>query len=81
MERAGRRNARNVKAVPSIELHRITTLLRKVPVAMEKNNEKGERMKICIPTETGDGTSAQVYGHFGSAPYFTICDLEDEPSK
>lgn len=33
-------------------------------------------MKICIPTETGEGKNAQVYGHFGSAPYFTIYDTE-----
>ncbi len=33
-------------------------------------------MKICIPTETGEGKSAQVYGHFGSAPFFTIYDTE-----
>ncbi|MBN2107888.1 MAG: NifB/NifX family molybdenum-iron cluster-binding protein [Deltaproteobacteria bacterium] len=33
-------------------------------------------MKICIPTETGEGKTASVYGHFGSAPYFTIYDTE-----
>lgn len=33
-------------------------------------------MKICIPTETGEGKNAQVYGHFGSAPYFTIYDTD-----
>ena len=31
-------------------------------------------MKICIPTETKDGLGAKVYGHFGSAPYFTVVD-------
>jgi len=31
-------------------------------------------MKICIPTETNEGKSAVVYGHFGSAPFFTIYD-------
>jgi len=31
-------------------------------------------MKLCIPTATKDGQDAQVYEHFGSAPYFTICD-------
>ena len=31
-------------------------------------------MRLCIPTETEDGKSAQVYGHFGSAPFFTIYD-------
>ncbi|MFH1226631.1 MAG: NifB/NifX family molybdenum-iron cluster-binding protein [Planctomycetota bacterium] len=35
-------------------------------------------MKICIPTETQDGKSAQVYGHFGSAPFFTIYDTEKD---
>ena len=35
-------------------------------------------MRICIPTETNEGKSAQVYGHFGSAPYFTIYDTENE---
>jgi predicted Fe-Mo cluster-binding NifX family protein len=33
-------------------------------------------MKICIPTETGEGKTASVYGHFGSAPYFTIYDTD-----
>ncbi len=33
-------------------------------------------MKICIPTETNEGKNAEVYGHFGSAPYFTIVDTE-----
>jgi predicted Fe-Mo cluster-binding NifX family protein len=33
-------------------------------------------MKICIPTETQEGKQAKVYGHFGSAPYFTIYDTE-----
>jgi predicted Fe-Mo cluster-binding NifX family protein len=31
-------------------------------------------MKICIPTETNKGKEAAVYGHFGSAPFFTIYD-------
>lgn len=34
-------------------------------------------MKICIPTENNEGKSAKVYGHFGSAPYFTIYDTEN----
>ncbi|MFA6600650.1 MAG: NifB/NifX family molybdenum-iron cluster-binding protein [Candidatus Omnitrophota bacterium] len=33
-------------------------------------------MKICIPTETKDGAQAKPFGHFGSAPYFTIYDTE-----
>ncbi len=33
-------------------------------------------MRICIPTETNNGLKAEVYGHFGSAPYFTIYDTD-----
>ncbi|MBP7161979.1 MAG: NifB/NifX family molybdenum-iron cluster-binding protein [Candidatus Omnitrophica bacterium] len=35
-------------------------------------------MKICIPTETNQGKKAQVYGHFGSAPFFTIYDTAND---
>lgn len=35
-------------------------------------------MRLCIPTETSDGKTANVYGHFGSAPYFTIYDTDKE---
>lgn len=35
-------------------------------------------MKICIPTESKDGKNAVVYGHFGSAPYFTIYDTDKD---
>lgn len=33
-------------------------------------------MKICIPTLGEKGLNEQVSEHFGSAPYFTIVDLE-----
>lgn len=33
-------------------------------------------MRVCIPTETDRGLEALLYGHFGSAPYFTIVDIE-----
>ena len=33
-------------------------------------------MKVCIPTTTKDGQSAQVYEPFGRAPYFTVCDTD-----
>jgi predicted Fe-Mo cluster-binding NifX family protein len=33
-------------------------------------------MRICIPTETTDGTNSLAYGHFGSAPFFTIFETE-----
>ncbi len=35
-------------------------------------------MRICIPTETNEGKNAQVYSHFGSAPYFIIYDTADD---
>lgn len=35
-------------------------------------------MRICIPTETNDGKNAKVYGHFGSAPFFTIYDTDND---
>ena len=34
-------------------------------------------MKICIPTQTNDGKTVEVYAHFGSAPFFTIYDIEN----
>jgi predicted Fe-Mo cluster-binding NifX family protein len=33
-------------------------------------------MKLCIPTEDKTGMDAKVCGHFGSAPFFTIVDVE-----
>lgn len=33
-------------------------------------------MNICIPVENSDGPKSRVYGHFGSAPFFAICDTE-----
>jgi ArsR family transcriptional regulator len=33
-------------------------------------------MKVCIPTEDQEGLKAKVYGHFGSAPFFTVVDSE-----
>ncbi len=35
-------------------------------------------MKICIPTRTKDGKKAEVFGHFGSAPCFTIYDTQTD---
>ena len=35
-------------------------------------------MKICIPVETDMGKEAKVYGHFGSAPYFSIYDTDKD---
>jgi predicted Fe-Mo cluster-binding NifX family protein len=33
-------------------------------------------MRICIPADTGEGLGAPVSGHFGSAPWFHIVDLD-----
>ena len=33
-------------------------------------------MNICVPVENKDGMNSKVYGHFGSAPFFAICDVE-----
>ena len=35
-------------------------------------------MRICIPTQTNIGKQAQVHDHFGSAPYFTIYDVDQD---
>jgi len=35
-------------------------------------------MNICVPTAGPSGLNDTVYGHFGSAPYFTIIDTETE---
>jgi predicted Fe-Mo cluster-binding NifX family protein len=40
------------------------------------NPKKGFNMRICIPTEGDEGKKADVCQHFGSAPYFTICDTD-----
>jgi hypothetical protein len=39
-------------------------------------DSKGEKMKICFPTENLKGLDSIVYGHFGSAPGFVIVDTE-----
>jgi predicted Fe-Mo cluster-binding NifX family protein len=35
-------------------------------------------MKLCIPTQTNDGLKAEVSGHFGSAAYFMIYEIETD---
>lgn len=32
-------------------------------------------MKLCIPTTTDHGLAAEIAGHFGTAPFFTMVDL------
>jgi len=33
-------------------------------------------MRICVPTGTDQGIEAEVFGHFGSAPYFSLVDTD-----
>lgn len=33
-------------------------------------------MKVCIPVQENKGLDSIVYGHFGSAPYFLVCDVD-----
>lgn len=33
-------------------------------------------MKICVPTNDESGLDAEVCGHFGSAPFFTLVETE-----
>lgn len=35
-------------------------------------------MKVCMPTQGKGGLEEVVFGHFGSAPYFTIYDSENK---
>jgi predicted Fe-Mo cluster-binding NifX family protein len=35
-------------------------------------------MMICIPTTTAEGKAAPVHEHFGSAPFYTLCDTETD---
>jgi predicted Fe-Mo cluster-binding NifX family protein len=35
-------------------------------------------MKICFPTQDSAGFSAVLFGHFGSAPFFTIVNSETD---
>jgi predicted Fe-Mo cluster-binding NifX family protein len=35
-------------------------------------------MTICIPTTTNEGKTAPVHEHFGSAPFYTLCDTETD---
>ncbi|WFA10176.1 NifB/NifX family molybdenum-iron cluster-binding protein [Tissierella sp. Yu-01] len=38
-------------------------------------------MKVCFPIKEDEGLNSKVYGHFGSAPYFMIYDMESKDSK
>lgn len=44
---------------------------------MPKNQQEGgKRMNICIPVGTKEGLQSNVYGHFGSAPYFALYNTQ-----
>lgn len=38
-------------------------------------------MKVCLPTQSTNGLAEPLYGHFGSAPYFTVVDTESGEVK
>lgn len=38
-------------------------------------------MKVCIPVQENKGMDSIAYGHFGSAPFFLIYDLEKGETK
>ncbi len=33
-------------------------------------------MKICFPVKEDKGLDSVLYGHFGTAPIFIVCDTE-----
>lgn len=38
-------------------------------------------MNLCIPSMSPEGMTAEVSGHFGGAPYFTIYNTESQQYK
>ncbi|MBC8384261.1 MAG: NifB/NifX family molybdenum-iron cluster-binding protein [Candidatus Cloacimonetes bacterium] len=38
-------------------------------------------MNLCIPIEKNNGMESEVFGHFGSAPFFMFYNTETEESK
>ncbi len=38
-------------------------------------------MKICVPSESNQGLKSEVYGHFGSAPFFITYDTESKNTE
>ncbi|MCP8312728.1 MAG: NifB/NifX family molybdenum-iron cluster-binding protein [Candidatus Methylarchaceae archaeon HK02M1] len=43
---------------------------------INKSSDKGEKMKVCVPTIGYGGLDDYVSVHFGRAPTFTVVDLE-----
>ncbi|MBU0970599.1 MAG: diguanylate cyclase [Proteobacteria bacterium] len=35
-------------------------------------------MKICFPVESDNGLESEIFGHFGSAPFFVVFDTTDK---
>ena len=35
-------------------------------------------MKICFPVEVDNGLESQVFGHFGSAPFFVVFETQEK---
>lgn len=35
-------------------------------------------MKLCIPVGKDEGVESEIYGHFGSAPWFLLYDCESK---
>lgn len=38
-------------------------------------------MKVCFPVKSNEGFQSVTYNHFGNAPLFIICDLENNEIK
>ena len=38
-------------------------------------------MKICFPVELDKGLESQIFGHFGSAPFFVMFDTGDKTTS
>ena len=41
-----------------------------------KSGQREFNLKICVPVGKNDGMKSQVYGHFGSAPFFAVYDTD-----
>ncbi len=46
-------------------------------VCMEIDVKENE-MRICVPVENNEGKNSRVCAHFGSSPYFALCDVSQE---
>lgn len=38
-------------------------------------------MKICFPVESDKGLTSEVFGHFGSAPFFIVFDTKENTTS